>query len=242
MTTTLITGANRGIGLEHVRQALAANEAVIAACRAPAEATELQRCLSQHGPSKLRLEALDVSSGPSIKAMAARLQGVAIDVLINNAGLYGSATAPSWPDGAGVQSLPGMEYDLWEKTIRVNTMGPFQVTASLLQSVLASQRRLVVMMSSELGSITQNTQGTSHAYRSSKAALNMLAHGLAIDLKPQGVTVIALAPGWTKTDLGGDGATLTVEASVKAQRQVLATLSVTDSGQFFNYTGEILPW
>jgi NAD(P)-dependent dehydrogenase (short-subunit alcohol dehydrogenase family) len=236
--TTLITGANRGIGLEHVRQALEAGEAVIAACRAPAEATALHPLRSEHGEA-LRIEELDVASGPSIDALAARLEGVAVEILINNAGVFGPF---GWPEGARLQSITGMDYDLWEDILRINVLGPFRVTARLLPNLLAGQRKLVIMMSSDLGSIAKNTLGSSHAYRTSKAALNMLTKGLAIELKSQGVTVISLAPGWTKTDLGGEGAHWAVDDSVRAQREVLATFDLTQSGQFIDLTGKAVPW
>lgn len=242
MTTLLITGANRGIGLEHVRQGLAASDTVIAACRDPSASSELKRLLSQFGPASLRLESLDVANAASVSALAGRLKDVAIDVLINNAGIYGPASAPSWPEGAKFQTLEAMDYELWENILRINLFGPFRLTAALLPNLLASKRKLVAMMSSELGSIALNTMGSSHAYRSSKAALNMVAHGLAIELKDQGVTVISLAPGWTRTELGGTGGDWAIEDSVAAQRKVLAEVGLADSGQFINLTGETLPW
>lgn len=242
MTTLLVTGASRGLGLEHVRQALAAGEHVIAACRDPAKSQELQALSKQYGSAALRLEALDVASGASIDALAARLVGVPIDTLINNAGIYGRPDAPGWPEGARVQSLTDMDYALWEDILRINVMGPFRATARLLPNIQAGARKLVVMMSSDLGSIANNNQGTSHAYRSSKAALNMITRGLSTDLKNQGITVISLAPGWTRTALGGGGGDWATDASVTAQRQVLAGITAANSGQFIDLTGKIVAW
>lgn len=241
MTRWVITGASRGIGLEHVRQALAAGEAVVAACRQPAQAQDLQALGASH-PGRLRVEALDVADAASVQAFGQRMTGVPVDVLLNNAGIYGPPGAPGWPEGAQAQSLQGMDYVHWEHLFRTNVMGPFRVTAALLPNVLAGTRRLVAMMSSDLGSIANNTQGTSHAYRSSKAALNMLARGLATDLAPQGVTVVALAPGWTRTELGGQGGDWSTADSVKAQRTVLAGLGAADSGAFVDLTGRRVPW
>jgi NAD(P)-dependent dehydrogenase (short-subunit alcohol dehydrogenase family) len=239
MKTLLITGASRGIGLEHVRQALVAGEHVIAACRAPDGAVALQQLLAEHGAAKLRLEALDVASGASIAALAARLAGTPIDRLINNAGIYGYAP---WPKGAAEQSLAAMDYDLWDDVLRINLVGPFRVTAGLLPNLLAGGDKQVIMMSSDLGSIANNTQGTSHAYRSSKAAINMITRGLAIDLKDSGVTVVSMAPGWVRTDLGGSDGHWSVEDSVAGQRRVLATLGLADSGSFVDLTGKAVPW
>lgn len=241
MKTWLITGASRGIGLEHVRQALAAGDTVIAACRDPARADALAALRDAH-PDRLRLESLDVADATSVQALAGRLAGEPVDVLLNNAGIYGPPGTPGWPEGAAAQSLQGMDYAHWEHLFRTNVMGPFRMTAALLPNLLAGQGRLVVMMSSDLGSIEMNTQGTSHAYRSSKAALNMLAHGLAIDLRAQGVKVVALAPGWTRTELGGGDAHWSTADSVAAQRRVLDGIGAGDSGRFINLTGETVPW
>ncbi|MDE1145211.1 MAG: SDR family oxidoreductase [Azospirillaceae bacterium] len=233
----LVTGANRGIGLEHVRQALAAGETVIATCRRPAEAAALADLHAAY-PDQMRIEALDVNDGASIDALAARLSDTPIDMLLNNAGIYGG----SWASGGERQTVQGMDYDLWEEMMRINVIAPFRLTARLMPSLLLGRERLVVMMSSDLGSITNNTHGTSHAYRSSKAALNMLTKGLAIDLHQQGVKVIAMAPGWTKTDLGGDGAVWEVDDSVRRQRAVLAGAAGIASGTFVNLLGEAVAW
>ena len=241
MTTVFISGANRGIGLEHVRQALAAGNNVIAGRRAPSEADGLQQLASQYEAS-LRIEALDVASAASINALAARLAGVPIDILINNAGLYGNPDAPSYPGGVPAQSLQGMDYDLWDRIQAINVVGPFRLTAALMPNLLAGERKLVVMLSSDLGSIGANTLGTSHAYRSSKAALNMLTRGLAIDLKDQGVSIISMAPGWTRTTLGGQGGHWSVEESVTAQREIISKVGPAESGQFIDLTGKTVAW
>jgi len=241
MSTILISGANRGIGLEHARQALAAGSLVIAGCRDPATAKDLRALADEFGPA-LRIEALDVESAQSIAALAARLEGVPVDILVNNAGIYGNSDAPSFPGGVPAQSLLGMDYDLWDRTHRINVVGPFRMTAALLPNLLAGERKLVVMMSSDLGSIGANTLGTSHAYRTSKAALNMLTRGLAIDLKDQEISFISMAPGWTRTALGGDGGHWSVEESVTQQRAVIDKVGPAESGQFIDLTGKIVAW
>ncbi len=235
--TLLVTGSNRGIGLEYVRQALASGDHVIAACRKPAEAAALQE-LSMTFPGQLRLEALDTGSGPSIDAFAGRLTGVPVDVLVNNAGIYGG----SWTTDAQRQTIDGMDYALWEEMMRVNVMGPFRLVARLVPNLMLGNRKLVVMMSSDLGSITNNLQGQSHGYRSSKAALNMVTKGLSVELRNRGVTVVSMAPGWTRTELGGDAATWGVDESVQRQREVVARLDQGATGQFINLLGEPVPW
>lgn len=238
MTTVLITGANRGIGLEHVRQYAAADTQVIATCRDPEAATELQAIAAAH-PGKVRIEAASVNDAASVADLAARLKGVAIDVLINNAGTYGPFPLPG---GLAHQTLAGMDYDMWQDILLTNIVSPFRVTAALIDNIKASDSKVVVMMSSGLGSIGGNAYGGSHAYRTSKAALNMLAKGLSVDLKLDGVTVIALAPGWTRTALGGADAPYSVEESVTGQQKVIAGLSVAQSGQYIDLHGAEVPW
>lgn len=235
--TWIITGANRGIGLEYVRQSLAAGVRVIATVRDPASASALQ-ALAADSPDLCRIEALDTGDGDSIDAFAARIADEAVDVLVNNAGLYGG----SWDSDSGRQSLEGMDYALWEEILRVNTIGPFRLTVALRPHLARGKRKLVIMMSSDLGSIAANMQGQSHAYRTSKAALNMVTKGLAIDLAGDGLAVVAMAPGWTRTELGGSHATWSVEDSVANQRRVIAALGRGDSGRFVNLLGETVPW
>ncbi len=235
--TWLITGANRGIGLEYTRQLLARGARVIATARKPAGANELTALAERHRDN-LQVETLDTGDGASVTALAQRLAGKPIDVLVNNAGLYGG----SWDTDAQRQTAGGMDYALWEDIHRVNVMGPFRMVMALLPNLKQSQRRLVVNMSSDLGSITNNKQGQSHAYRSSKAALNMLTHGLAIDLANDRITLVSMAPGWTKTDLGGARAHWDVDASVSRQLQVIDALTSADTGRFVNLLGETVPW
>jgi NAD(P)-dependent dehydrogenase (short-subunit alcohol dehydrogenase family) len=241
MTTVLITGANRGIGLEHTRQYAASDIQVIATCRDPAAATELQAIADAH-PGKVRIEAVSVNDAASVAALATRLKGVAIDILINNAGTFGPIPLP---EGLAHQTLTGMDYDMWQDILLTNVVSPFRVTAALIDNVKASDLKVIVMMSSGLGSIGLNGVrgfGGSHAYRSSKAALNMLAKGLSVELKADGVTVIALAPGWTRTALGGADAPYSVEESVTGQQKVIAGLGLEQSGQFIDLTGAEVPW
>ena len=186
----------------------------------------------------MRIEPLDVAVAGSVDAFAERLGDTPVDVLVNNAGLYGG----SWDSDAERQGVAAMDYALWEEIMRVNVMAPFRLTLALLPQLTRSARRLVVMMSSDLGSIANNTMGQSHAYRSSKAALNMVTKGLSIDLAPQGVAVVAMAPGWTRTDLGGAAAPWSVEDSVANQRRVLAGLTAADTGRFVNLMGQPVPW
>lgn len=236
MGTWLVTGANRGIGLEYVRQLAFAGETVIATARNPAEAAELAKLAEAN--DSVRLEALDLEDRASVIALGQRLEGVAIDVLLNNAGLYGG----SWDNASHRQSHDSMDYDLWEQIMRVNVLAPFQMVQVLRANLSASERKLVINMSSELGSIANNAQGQSYAYRSSKAALNMVTKGLSVELANQGFTVISMAPGWTQTDLGGTSAQWPVAESVANQLKVIAGLTAEDNGRFVNLLGNSVPW
>ncbi|KPF90762.1 hypothetical protein IP81_13945 [Novosphingobium sp. AAP83] len=236
MGTWLVTGANRGIGLEYTRQLAEAGETVIATAREPENASALASLVQRH--PQIRIEALDLEDRASVIALGERLEGAAIDVLLNNAGLYGG----SWDNASHRQSHNGMDYDLWEQIMRVNVLAPFQIIQVLRANLSAGQRKLIINMSSDLGSISNNTQGQSYAYRSSKAALNMVTKGLSVELGEQGFTVISMAPGWTQTDLGGASAQWPVEASVANQRKVIAGLSKADNGAFVDLLGQKVPW
>jgi NAD(P)-dependent dehydrogenase (short-subunit alcohol dehydrogenase family) len=231
MPSTLITGANRGIGLEFARQYLADGWQVYAACRDPDSASEPRR-LAQASDHNLRIMALDVTDSASVKAAAAELDGQAIDLLLNNAGVGG-------PRG---QTIGNIDYTAWAKVLDVNTMGPLRVAEAFVDHVARSERKLIVTLTSGMGSIADNTSGGAFAYRSSKAAVNMVVRSLAIDLAPRGITCVVVNPGWVRTDMGGSHATLTPAESVKRLRDLIETLGPAQSGKFYNHDGREYPW
>ena len=231
MPSALITGVNRGIGLEFARQYLADGWQVYAACRDPGSASELRR-LADTSDQKLRIMAFDVTDPTSVKASAAELDGQAIDLLLNNAGVGG-------PRG---QTIGNIDYKAWAKVLDVNTMGPLRVAEAFVDHVARSERKLVITLTSGMGSIADNTSGGAFAYRSSKAAVNMVVRSLAIDLAPRGITCVVVNPGWVRTDMGGSQATLTPAESVKRLRALIETLGPAQSGKFFNHDGREYPW
>ena len=235
--TWLISGANRGIGLGYTRQLLAMGEKVIAGVRDPDNAESLTELARQHSPL-LNISRLDMNDWDSIDSFAGNLEEERIDYLINNAGLYGG----SWTEDSHRQSADSMDYELWEEIMRVNVIAQFRLTRALEGSLMRSDQPLVVMMSSDLGSIGNNDMGQSYAYRTSKAALNMIARSLAVDLRERGIRVISMAPGWTQTALGGWTATWSVEDSVAKQIKVITALGAEDTGLFLNLHGESVPW
>ena len=235
--TWLISGANRGIGLGYASQLLAMGEKVIAGVRDPDNAESLTELSRQYKPL-LSISRLDMNDWDSIDSFAGNLKERRIDYLINNAGLYGG----SWTKDSHRQSVDSMDYELWEEIMRVNVIAQFRLTRALEESLMRSGNPLVVMMSSDLGSIGNNKQGQSYAYRTSKAALNMIARSLAVDLRERGIRVISMAPGWTQTALGGWSAMWKVEDSVAKQIKVIAALGPEDTGRFLNLHGESVPW
>lgn len=229
MPTLLVTGANRGLGLEFSRQYLAAGWRVIAAVRNPARLAAEQL---ETGAGQLTVLALDVGDTASVQRAAASLPDTPIDVLLNCAGVFG---------GKG-QALGALDYEAWREVLNVNLLGPARVCEAFLESVAKSTRRLMVTITSGMGSLADNSSGGYLAYRTSKAAVNMLMRTAAIDLKARGITSVVVNPGWVKTDMGGPGAKLSPAESVAAMRRLLGRLGAEDSGRFFNYDGREYPW
>ncbi len=223
--TVLVTGANRGLGFEFAKQYHAAGWNVVGTAREPDAATELKAL-------GVRVEALDVASDESVGALAERLKGVPIDLLINNAGVS---------DG-GAKSLPDVKLDDYERVMQVNAIGPVRVTQALLANLRAGKGKQIVSISSSLGSITDNTRAGFWAYRESKTALNMFMRSLAMELKSDGFICIPMSPGWVKTDMGGPGADLTPEQSIAGMRKVIDSLKPEDTGKFFKFDGTTVAW
>lgn len=227
----LITGANRGIGLEFVGQYLAAGKQVMATCRDPAAASELTALQESH-PGKLEIVKLDVTDEGSVAALAAGLNDRAIDLLINNAGVYG-------PSGAALQSL---DAGAWLQVFATNSIAPVQLSAALLDNLARAANPKLVVISSKMGSIADNSSGGAWVYRSSKAAVNAAFASLAIDLKERNIAVAVLHPGWVETDMGGPNALIDTATSVAGMRQVIADLKLATSGRFVSYDGSAIPW
>ena len=231
MASVLITGANRGLGFEFARQYAADGWRVYATSRNPMSAEQL-RGLARQAHETLTVVALDVTDAESIKTAARQLRDTAIDVLINNAGI----------SGAGGQVTGKVDYESWVRVLDVNTMGPLRVTEAFIEQLARSDRRLVVTITSGMGSLADNTSGGSIAYRSSKAAVNMVMRSAALDLASRGITCVVVNPGWVKTDMGGPGARLTAQQSVAALRRLIDTLGPAHSGKLYNYDGREYPW
>ena len=228
MTTILVTGANRGIGLEFVRQYVRDGADVVACCRDPKNATELNETANG---GKARVIALDVGNKGSIARLAQELDRAPIDILINNAGISGPRR----------QSADEIEPDGWLDTFRVNTVGPALVSQALHENIKRGRDKKVVAITSMMGS-TEDHGGGMYAYRSSKAALNNVMRGLSREWAKDGISVGILHPGWVRTDMGGKNAAVAVEDSVRGLRQQIAELNPKTSGTYRDFMGSELHW
>ena len=227
MPTVLITGANRGLGLEFVRQYADNNWKVIATCRDPESAKDLYDIQGDK-----EILPLDVTNFEAIEQTSELLRSEKIDVLLNNAGVYD-------PDKNG---LGKTNFDDWTKMLRINTIAPLKIVESFISQVVSSRRKVIVSISSLLGSLSANDTGGQYAYRSSKSALNSVNKSLSIDLARKGIISIVISPGWARTDMGGPNAAVDPIDSVSGIRRVINNLKPEDSGKFFNYDGSNIDW
>jgi NAD(P)-dependent dehydrogenase (short-subunit alcohol dehydrogenase family) len=232
MKRVLITGSNRGLGLEWARQYAQANWQVIATCRHPAEAHSLQELASSN--ANVTVYKLDVTVPPDIEALARILRSEPLDLLINNAGVYF--------EKFNADHLDALHYGDWEETFRVNVLGAVRMTEAFHHHLTHGQSPLVVAITSHMGSISEISSPGSYAYRSSKAALNAAMKGLSLELHSDGIGVLLLHPGWVQTRMGGPGAPYTVTQSVHAMRQRIEQFTLAQSGAFYRFDGSVIPW
>ena len=232
MNTVLITGANRGIGLEFARQYAADGWQVVACCRQPQQAEALNRLADQY-KDRFSIHRLDVRELAEIDQLSHKLQDLPIDILINNAGVY-----PHAQNG----EFGHISYDDWMEAFRVNTFAPLKMVEALIEQIACSQLKIVATITSKMGSIADNQRGGSYIYRSSKAAVNTVVKSLAIDLQPRGIIAVLLHPGWVQTDMGGRGALISTKQSVTGMKSILDRVTHSDTGKFIAYDGQHIPW
>ncbi len=230
MTTIVVTGANRGLGLEFTLQYAVEGARVFAGTRAPDQAKEL-RALAGHYPDRISIHALDVTDSGSIRSLKNDIGATPIDILINNAGIFGGSH----------QSVADMDYAAWDSCLETNLIGPYEMVQTFLDNLRAAPGARVVTISSGLASIG-GAGGGLHIYRSSKAAMNMAMRALANDLAGEGISVVIMDPGWVQTDMGGANAALTPEQSVSGMRAVIARADAAMSGKFMRWDGGETPW
>jgi NAD(P)-dependent dehydrogenase (short-subunit alcohol dehydrogenase family) len=230
MTTALVTGANRGIGLELARQLLDRGDTVFATCRDPAAAPELQ-ALAKTSPA-LTILAMEVTDAASIARAVEKVDGAPIDILINNAGIIGPKR----------QSSLDMDFDGWLTTLDVNTLGPLRVLQAFLPNLSLNDQAYVLTVTSRMGSLTASPATDRIAYRASKAALNRLMLAAAGDLNSRNIAVAVAHPGWVQTDMGGAQAALTPSESARGLIEVVDHMTLSNTPRFFDHDGSTISW
>lgn len=231
MPAILITGANRGLGLEFAHQYISDGWTVHACCRSPDQADALQQL--GKGTTRLHIHQLRMTDWEGMSALARQLAKEPLDVLLNNAGMYGDK------DGQGFGALQAAP---WIEVFEVNTIAPIKMAEAFLPHVAAGKLKKMVFISTKMASISDNQQGGSYFYRTTKAALNMAIKNLDFDVRPKGITVLALHPGWVRTEMGGPQAPLQPPESVAGMRQQIASVTLENSGRFLDYQGQEIPW
>ena len=224
MTTIMITGASRGLGLEFARQFYNEECRVIATCRSPKDANELNAI------GDIDVHALDVTDDKSVTTLADKLRGENIDILINNAGVIGQR------DGFG-----RIDYDIWAETMDTNVLGPMRVAEAFRDNVMNSEKKQMIFITSRMGSITEAVPNA-YVYRSSKAALNMAVKCLSVELEQQGLIAVLFHPGHVQTDMGGQAAPVTPQKSIEGMKNQIVALTHDDNGRFLSYDGRQIPW
>ncbi len=238
MPSILVTGANRGLGLEFVRQYAADGWRVHACCRDPAAVPALAG-IAAGSDGRVSVHALSVGEPASIAALARELKGQPVDILLNNAGTYG---LKGFADGGmEAQAFGSMDYAGWEHAFAINTLAPLRMIEAFIDNVAASEQKKIFTISSSMGSIAE-PPGGHLAYGSSKAAVNFVMSTLAMELRGRGITVMSLHPGWVETDMGGAAAPLKASQSIAGLKRVMEAASLATSGRFVGWDGNRVPW
>jgi NAD(P)-dependent dehydrogenase (short-subunit alcohol dehydrogenase family) len=227
----LVTGANRGIGLEMVKYSMEQGWRVFACCRSPNNAESLFN-IAKLSNGQISVHIADMQELATLQALSYELRNESIDMLINNAGVYGSDK----------NKFGSVDADSWLQAFQVNCIAPLKMVEAFSAQLLMSERKIVACMSSKMASMADNGYGSSYIYRSSKAALNSVVKSLSIDLKEQGMICVALHPGWVKTEMGGPNAEITTRECVEQLFHHLLKLTVDDSGRFIDIDGSDIPW
>ncbi|HHJ34283.1 MAG TPA: SDR family oxidoreductase [Gammaproteobacteria bacterium] len=227
----LITGANRGIGLEMVRYSMEQGWRVFACCRNPHNAENLFN-IAKLSNGQISVHIADMLELATLQALSYELRNDAIDILVNNAGIYGSDK----------NRFGSVDADSWLQAFQINSIAPLKMVEAFSEQLFMGKRKTVACMSSKMGSMADNGYGNSYIYRSSKAALNAVVKSLSIDLKEQGIITVALHPGWVKTDMGGTNAEISTRECVVQLFANLTHLTIEDSGRFIDIDGSDILW
>ncbi len=226
--TVLITGANRGLGLKFAELYAQKKFNVLATCRTPHNADGLLELADKN--NQISVLPLDVGIYEEVENLAETIKASPIDILINNAGIWRSST------------LGSINRQAWLESFTINSIAPYEVTQALLPNIKKGSLKKVVSITSKMGSIDDNTSGSSYIYRSSKSALNMVMRSLQHDLSSYGIATLTLHPGWVQTDMGGMNALINDEQSVSGMINVIDKLNIENTGRFIDYDGKPISW
>jgi len=226
--TVLITGANRGLGLKFTELYAQKKFNVLATCRTPHNADGLLELADKN--NQISVLPLDVGISEEVENLAETIKASPIDILINNAGIWRSST------------LGSINRQAWLESFTINSIAPYEVTQALLPNIKKGSLKKVVSITSKMGSIDDNTSGSSYIYRSSKSALNMVMRSLQHDLSSYGIATLTLHPGWVQTDMGGMNALINDEQSVSGMINVIDKLNIENTGRFIDYDGKPISW
>ena len=230
METILVTGANRGIGLELVKQYCNQNYQVIGTYRN--ENTSGEFISMSRNLNNLKVYSLDVSSDQSLKDFSSKLGDTPVDIFINNAGVFGPRDS----------SFNNVDERNWISVFQTNAIAPLLLTQLIIENLRNGSQKKLIYITSKMGSIDDNKSGGAYIYRSSKTALNSVVKSISLDLAKDGMKVALLHPGWVRTDMGGPNGLIDTTTSVSGMIEVIDRLSQSDSGCFFNYDGSKIPW
>ena len=230
MARILITGANRGLGLEFVEHYLESGDSVIATYRDKNSSIDLIEKSNER--SNLKLLQLDVSLNKSLNSFAENLGDTPIDIFINNAGVYGPRNS----------TFGNVDEENWIPAIKINAIAPILLTQLIIKNIRLGADKKLIYITSKMGSIDDNKGGGAYVYRSSKTALNAVVKSLSVDLENEAMTVALIHPGWVKTDMGGPNALIDKDTSVRGMTEVISNLDISSTGNFYNYDGSIIPW
>ncbi|MBN2155314.1 MAG: SDR family oxidoreductase [Candidatus Lokiarchaeota archaeon] len=232
----LITGSNRGIGLEFTKQYLLRNDSVIATCRSPTTARKLQNLKKQY-KNRLMIVEMDVSNFKSIQKAYEKISGKinSINILINNAGIISGNEETEYRMGT-------MHQEDFLHVFNVNSIAPVWISERFLNLLVKGSNPKIINITSRMGSITEKTDKSHYSYCMSKAALNMASKLLANDLESQKIGVWAIHPGWSKTDMGGYHAPLDPKKTVSSMIRLIDGKTIPETGKFLNWDGKEIPW
>ena len=236
MATVFITGTNKGLGYEFVRQYLKLGYKVIATCRNIAHADNLNN-LSSNFSDKLKLVEMDLNDVDSVKNLSKTLKSNVIDIFISNA-----ATNLGYISNKEKNVFGAIDEKIWIEVLKLNCVMPLMIAQQLKKNILQGVEKKIIFMSAKTASIEDNISGGMYMNRSTRTALNQVVKSLSIDLEKDHVNVLAMSPGWVKTDSGGKGALIDVKTSVDGMINVISKLTRESSGSFMDYKGEIIPW